>query len=70
MRGAALAHYRTRANLTLKGLQKVSGISYTQISRIENGESPSPHFSTLGALAEALDISIDDIVVYDAPDAA
>lgn len=64
----ALRRARAKAKLTLKGLQKKSGIDYTTISRIENGHNRSPHWPTLEQIADALDVEVDEIVIYDAPD--
>lgn len=63
--GRALKSYRERVQLTLKGLESASGISYTQISRIENGYSKSPRWETLRCLADALGRDVDDLVIYE-----
>lgn len=63
--GRALKSYRQRARLTLKGLEEKSGVSYTQISRIENETSKSPRWDTLERLADALGRHVDDLVVYE-----
>lgn len=60
----ALRKARTRAKLTLKGLQEKSGVNYTTISRIEKGHNRSPHWPTLEQLAEALGVEVDEIVTY------
>lgn len=64
-KGRALKSYRQRAKLTLKELALKAGVSYTQISRIENGTSKSPRWDTLERLAEALSRDVDDLVIYE-----
>jgi transcriptional regulator with XRE-family HTH domain len=68
----ALRKLRGKAKLTLKGLAAKSGINYTTISRIEKGHNLSPHWSTLEPLAEALEVDVEEIVVFyelkDVPD--
>lgn len=63
--GLALRRLRARRNLTLKDLEEKAEVSYTQISRIENGNSLHPRFGTVQRLAEALGVTADDILIYD-----
>jgi transcriptional regulator with XRE-family HTH domain len=65
--GPALKRIRERAHLTLHELEEKSGVSFTTISRIENGKSKSPQFRTLRSLADALGVSVDALVIYDYP---
>jgi transcriptional regulator with XRE-family HTH domain len=65
--GPALRYYRERRGWTLHELQDVSGVSYTQISRLETGESRSPRKDTVRALADALGVDMNDLVIYDKP---
>lgn len=64
-----MRYYREEAGFTLLQLEEVSGVSYTQISRIETGASRSPRTGTLKALADALGLTIKDLVIHDLPDA-
>ncbi len=59
--GDALKRRRAERKLTLAQLAARSGVSRAAISKIERGESPSST-STLGRLAEALDLSISQLV--------
>lgn len=63
--GMALRRLRARRNLTLKALDEKAGVSYTQISRIENGDSPHPRFGTVQRLADALGATTDDLLIYE-----
>jgi transcriptional regulator with XRE-family HTH domain len=56
-----LKAHRTRQELTIEALAKLSGVSRAMISKIERGETV-PTASTLGKLAEALDVSISQLV--------
>lgn len=66
--GEMLRHYRGRAHLTLEELEEASGVSYTTISRIENGAIVSPRWNTLRPLAKALGVEVDELVVHDLPE--
>ena len=54
MSDTALKIARKRAGLTQDQLAARSGVSQSQISRIESGEAVDPAFSTLRQLAAAL----------------
>jgi transcriptional regulator with XRE-family HTH domain len=58
---ASLKGQRTGQSLTIEQLSKRSGVSRAMISKIERGEA-TPTTSTLGKLAEALDVSISQMV--------
>lgn len=55
--GRAVKRQRHIADITVRNLAKLSGVSPAMISRIENGQV-SPSLSTLEALAEALSLSV------------
>ena len=63
-RGEVVRRLRSRAHMTLGDLEKASGVNYTTINRIERGHNKSPQWKTLKPLAEALGVSVDDLVVY------
>lgn len=56
-----LRQHRIGQSLTLDGLSERSGVSRGMISKIERGEA-SPSTGTLGKLAEALGLSISQLV--------
>ncbi len=62
--GEALSDFRDQAHLTLEDLEAASGVSYTTISRIENGRIISPRWSTLKQIANALGVEVDALVIY------
>ncbi len=51
---------RTKKNLTLKQLEKLSGISKTTLNTIENAKT-SPTLNQLEAIAAALDTTISSL---------
>lgn len=57
--GKALQKARLAAGLSLRELEKRSGMSASQISQIENGRRADPGFSTVLRLAKALEVSMD-----------
>lgn len=59
--GDALKQRRVERELTLDQLAEKSGVSRSAISKIERGDSTAST-STLGKLAEALDLSISQLV--------
>jgi transcriptional regulator with XRE-family HTH domain len=59
--GDTLKRWRTERELTLDQLAAKSGVSRAAISKIERGDSAAST-STLGRLAEALDVSISQLV--------
>lgn len=52
---------RARAGMTLDDLARISKIGRQTISRIENG-STIPRISTLGRIAKALDIDVEEFI--------
>lgn len=48
---------RTEKKFSLRKLEKLSGVSKSQINAIENGKS-HPNFYTLCLLADALDVDV------------
>ena len=55
---------RKARGMTQCDLSKQSGVSRAVIARIESGATPTPPVKTLGKLAVALDVRIDDIIDY------
>jgi len=53
---------RTAAGLTITQLEELSGVSKSQINRIENGQS-DPTVTTICMLAEALGVNPYDLFI-------
>jgi HTH-type transcriptional regulator, competence development regulator len=60
--GEYLRSLRKRKNLSIKELQKLSGVSDAYISQIENGKKPIPTPKTLEKLHKHLDVSLEHLL--------
>lgn len=60
--GITIRNERTKANLTLSELEKLSGVTKGVISKLENGETKHPNFQTIYALCHALKIDYKNMV--------
>ncbi|MFG2309980.1 helix-turn-helix domain-containing protein [Streptomyces sp. NPDC048566] len=52
-----------RAGRSMVDIAAVAGISAETLRKIETGRAPTPAFFTVAALARALGLSMDDLVV-------
>lgn len=59
--GAALRAARKAKGLSLRDLEKPTGMSSSQISQIESGGRADPAFGTVLRIARAIGISLDDL---------
>ena len=55
-----LQEARVQKGLTLRDLERLSGISRAQLGRIENGQS-DPTLQTMCRIAKALNMKIEDV---------
>lgn len=62
-----LVYYRSKADLSQEDLANKSGVSKIQIARYETGKGSAPRLRTVMKLADALDISIDDLGYRSSP---
>src|SRR5918998_442353 len=51
---------RKRASLSQRDLEKLSGVSYVNVSRLENGQRATPE--TIDKLAQALDVEVEELL--------
>lgn len=56
-----------RGGRSMAEIAAVAGISAETLRKIETGRAPTPAFFTVAALAGALGLSMDDLVVRCAP---
>ena len=56
-----LRRLRARAGMSQQALANVCGLSWSIIACIEQGKSADPKLSTLRKLAEALEVSLDEL---------
>ena len=64
--GTALRHYRDKRSWRREDLASHSGVGYQTIALIEQGHR-LPSLPKLKALAEALDVTIDQLVYFEGP---
>lgn len=53
---------RKEKNITLYRLVKITGLSYSYLSELENNKVYNPSLATMYKIAHALDCKIDDLV--------
>lgn len=58
-----LAAVRKQSKLTQVELAEKSGVGRVTISRLESGELKETTIGTLAKLAEALEVSVDELIV-------
>lgn len=63
----ALKVQRRLKGYTLTQLEKISGVSFSYISKLERGDVETPGRDVVEALAKALDLSISDLVMISLP---
>ncbi|MFC1845806.1 helix-turn-helix domain-containing protein [Chloroflexota bacterium] len=62
--GDVLRRLRAERDWTQKQLSQASGLSQTDIARIENGVTKRPSAKTVGRLSRALGIEIEELEMY------
>lgn len=60
--GQKLKRLRRGAGLTQTELSEMTGVAQSTIGQIETGERVEPRPATLRKLAQALDVSISDLI--------
>lgn len=59
--GEKVKEFRTKRGMTITELAEKTGLSRVLLSRIENGHVKSVLLSTAVAIAEALEVDVEDI---------
>lgn len=59
--------YRLKANLTQRELSNLSGVSYSSITKLENGTLKNPSTGILACIAIVLHVNIEDLLSSDLP---
>lgn len=57
-----LLKYREQKNLTLAALSEITGLGTGRLSEIETGVTSDPRISTIIKIADALDVTLDELV--------
>ena len=60
-----LLKYREQKNLTLAALSEMTGLGTGRLSEIETGVTSDPRISTIIKIADALGVSLDELVGRD-----
>ncbi len=60
--GTKIQGLRKEANLTQEELAQKSGIPYTTLIKIEGGQVQNPTIKTIKKIADALGVSLDNLV--------
>lgn len=61
--GKHLASIRKEKKLSLRKLADIADVDFSQIHRIEKGES-NPTLTMIVTLAEALDVTIEELIAF------
>lgn len=56
-----LREIRTRKNITRYQLSKLSGVKESTLQSIENNKDPNPTFKTMCKIADALNVTLDEL---------
>lgn len=67
VRSDKIRYERIRRRMTQEQLARRAELSLGQLSRIENGASGTPRFSTIDKIAEALGVEADDLIEWRMP---
>ena len=54
--------YRAKQGISQDKLSKIAGITLHTITKIESGATPDPRIETVKKIADALGVSIDDLM--------
>ena len=54
--------YRTKLGISQDKLSKLAGITLNTITKIESGATPDPRIETVKKIADALGVSIEDLM--------
>lgn len=57
-----IKRYRKEKNLSQEELAKKAGITYTTLTKIESGHNDNPTVKTLQQIAQALEVTLDDLM--------
>jgi len=57
-----IRQHRKELNFSQDKLSKLAGVAYNTIVKIESGENPNPTIETLQKIANALEVSIEELL--------
>lgn len=60
--GKNIKKYRKKLEISQDKLSKLAGMTFHTITKIESGATPDPRIKTVKKIADALGVSIDDLI--------
>ena len=60
--GKNIKKYRRKLGISQDKLSKLAGMTFHTITKIESGATPDPRIETVKKIADALGVSIDDLM--------
>ena len=54
--------YREKKGISQDKLSKLAGVTLHTITKIESGATPDPRIETVKKIADALEVSVDDLL--------
>ncbi len=60
--GKNIKKYREKLGISQDKLSKLAGITLHTITKIESGATPDPRIETVKKIADALGVSVDDLL--------
>lgn len=60
--GANMKKYRAKSGISQDRLSKMADVTYHTIIKIESGVNKNPTIETLGNIAKALGVGVDDLI--------
>lgn len=57
-----LKKIREERDITQKELSKMSGVSYSTLTKLESGVIKNPSFAVITKIIRALDLRVDDLI--------
>ena len=60
--GESIKKYRLRLSLSQDALSKKANLAFHTIAKIESGSTPNPRIETVKSIADALGVSLDDLM--------
>jgi len=60
--GKNIKRYREKLGISQDKLSKLAGMTFHTIAKIESGATLDPRIETVKKIADALDVSIDDLM--------
>jgi transcriptional regulator with XRE-family HTH domain len=60
--GENIRKYRQQKDMSQDRLSKLADVAFHTIVKIESGETPNPTIETVRKIADALGVSIDDLM--------